>query len=427
MTTRAGTREPPGGGGDGSRTGLRGSLAAPRLRAAVAAQTTSTTANQIVGLVVPWLVLQRTGDPFAAGLVLLATGSAAVLGTVVGGTMVDRFGARRMSVLSDALSATTLVVIPVGLWTDTLPLWLIVVSQVAGVLFDGPGVVARNTLLAATARHDRIAMTSATSFQKTLQGVAILVGPLAGGFLLAAAGAGAALVVAAALFVAAIIAILRIPVTIAPSPDLEERHSWIEDIREGLRYLRHEELLGPMTLLLGFWVAVAAPMPTLILPAWFLAEQLPASGLGVLLGLQAVGGILGGLFHVAFHHRVRPRVWFLASNLVNVALLAAFTLVGPGSWVGYGALFMSGFVLAGSMPILNAAYYTRAPEELMGRVTGAGWAVVLAALPLASLAMGWLLSITAPAWGMITVITGDLLVVAAFALVPAFRLIDRYR
>jgi hypothetical protein len=90
-----------------------------------------------------------------------------------------------MSIQSDSLSAVTLLVIPVGLWTDTLPLWLIIGSQVAGVLFDGPGVVARNTLLAATARGDRIVTTSATSLQKTLQSSATFVGPLVGSFLLA--------------------------------------------------------------------------------------------------------------------------------------------------------------------------------------------------------------------------------------------------
>ena len=125
-------------------TSTSGQLARARqLLRAIAAQSASTLANQIVAFVIPWLVLVRTGSALNAGTVAFATGVAAVIGTVGGGVIVDRIGARATSLLSDMLSLVTVVAVPVALLADFLPLWFILVTQTLGILFDGPGKHAR--------------------------------------------------------------------------------------------------------------------------------------------------------------------------------------------------------------------------------------------------------------------------------------------
>jgi hypothetical protein len=83
-----------------------------------------------------------------------------------------------------------------------------------------------------------------------------------------------------------------------------------------------------------------------------------------------------------------------------------------------------GPLAAGSLPIINTAYYSRTPEALLGRVNGTSFAMVLTALPFSSLAFGWLISATSPETAIAVVVAADAVMVAAFALLPAMRLID---
>jgi hypothetical protein len=69
-------------------------------------------------------------------------------------------------------------------------------ASVQGTLFDGPGMVARDTLLPRVAREDDVPLVRATSIQETLQNTAQFVGPLAAGFLIATVAEQGTLLVA---------------------------------------------------------------------------------------------------------------------------------------------------------------------------------------------------------------------------------------
>ena len=103
-----------------------------------AADFTSLLGNTAIGLTLPWLVLLRTGDASAAGIVAAAAADPAFLAAVLGGSLVDRVGRRTMTIVADvgsALSVTLLFVVDstLGLslgWVIALGvLGLIVVSR----------------------------------------------------------------------------------------------------------------------------------------------------------------------------------------------------------------------------------------------------------------------------------------------------------
>lgn len=98
-----------------------------------------------------------------------------------------------------------------------------------------------------------------------------------------------------------------------------------------------------------------------------------------------------------------------------------------GSAAAVGLSFGVGLVGAGSLPIINTAYYSRTPEELLGRVNGTSFAMVLTVLPFSSLAFGWLINATAPETAITVVVALNAVMVAAFALIPAMRLVDAGR
>jgi MFS family permease len=171
-------------------------------------------------------------------------------------------------------------------------------------------------------------------------------------------------------------------------------------------------------------VAVYLPLSTLVFPAWFNFTRQSAGALGVFLGAQALGAILGGLVFAAAGPRVSRYRWFVATNLAATAGLAALAATEPGSALAVVLSFAVGLVGAGSLPIINTAYYSRTPEALLGWVNGTSFAMVLTALPFSSLAFGWLINATSPETAIAVVVTANAVMVATFALLPAMRLID---
>ena len=59
--------------------------------------------NSIAGIVRPWIVLERTGDPAAAGLVAAAVAVPSVIFASLGGYRIDTVGRKPMSVISDII------------------------------------------------------------------------------------------------------------------------------------------------------------------------------------------------------------------------------------------------------------------------------------------------------------------------------------
>jgi predicted MFS family arabinose efflux permease len=118
-------------------------------------------------------------------------------------------------------------------------------TQVLGVLFDGPGMVARDTLVPRVAREDDVPLVRATSLQETLQNTAQFIGPLAAGLLIAAVAEQGTLLVAAAMFAAAmaLIAGLERQRIIHDRPLTAARA--LADVREGFRFLADEPCSGP--------------------------------------------------------------------------------------------------------------------------------------------------------------------------------------
>jgi macrolide resistance protein len=230
-------------------------------------------------------------------------------------------------------------------------------------------MVARDALVPRVAREDDVPLVRATSLRETLQNTAQFVGPLAAGLERQRLGHDQPLTAASAL----------------------------ADVRQGFRFIVSEPLLGPLTWLLVAWVAVYVPLSTLIFPAWFNFARESAGALGLFLGVQALGGVLCGLAFAAVGPKVSKFRWFVATEVVATALLAALLATEPGSAAAVALSFGVGLVGAGSLPIINTAYYSRTPEELLGRVNGTSFAMVLTVLPFSSLALGWLVNATAPA------------------------------
>lgn len=397
---------------------------ATQLLRVVASQSIFTLVNQIISFVVPWIILSRTGSALDAGSAAFALAAAAFIGTLFGGIVVDRLGGRVTSILADIASGVAIIILPIALFFDFIPLWLIIVTQSAGALSNGPGNVAKDALVAPTAKYDKIPLVRAASLQEALQGIAMLIGPLVAGTLVAIISESAALVVVTVL-------LLVSAVLIAGTARQERRprqpmtmRQLYADMKEGIIFLRHEPVLWPLTLFSMLLAAIFMPLMTIVFPAWFVFAERGADALGIFLGMQALGTIIGGLIFVLVSTKVSLRLWYAVGTFITALFTFALIFLEPGSMASYIAAFLAGLSWAGLMPISNTAYYARIPEKLFGRVNGVAGAAVLAIIPLTSLFFGWFISATSAAMNLAVIASGMALSAFIFYLIPSMKLLD---
>src|SRR5690606_29348600 len=127
--------------------------------------------NASIAIVLPWLVLERTGNPALAGTVAAISAAPAAVAAFAGGHLIDRIGRRRMSVVSDigsALAVASLALVDAALGLDLA--WFIVLG-VAGAVFDVPGMTARETLLANVSETSGVSLEKVASLRGVLFGL----------------------------------------------------------------------------------------------------------------------------------------------------------------------------------------------------------------------------------------------------------------
>ena len=203
--------------------------------------------NGVATVVWPWLVLERTGNPAAAGLVATAIAIPSLLFAILGGQLIDTVGRKPMSIISDIVSGLSVIaVIAVDAWLGLNLTWFIVIG-ILGAVGDIPGMAAR------------AALGGDVSVVQSLGGLAFLVGPAAAGMLMATLPIQEVLWITAicSLLAAAFTALLRLQVN--PDQEIEENiKGWRSWGRAWMVVLQ-----SPVVQLLAF---VALVSSTLIAP-----------------------------------------------------------------------------------------------------------------------------------------------------------------
>jgi MFS family permease len=106
--------------------------------------------NGISLIAFPWLVLQHNGSASDASIVAGAASLPLLFSTLIAGTAVDYLGRQRISIISDALSATTVAAVPVlaiAFGHGSITVAVLAVLAALGALFDPAGITARESML----------------------------------------------------------------------------------------------------------------------------------------------------------------------------------------------------------------------------------------------------------------------------------------
>src|SRR3954447_7036469 len=180
--------------------------------------------NGITMVAFPWLVLQRNGSALDASIVAMAGTIPLLVATLIAGAAVDYLGRKRVSMISDTLSALAVAAVP-GL-ALTFGVHVVNVAVLAGLaalgaLFDPAGMTARETMLPEAAHRAGWTLDHANSVYEAVFNLAYIVGPGIGGLLITALGGIDTMWVTASTFALSILAVAVLRLEGAGIPNRE--------------------------------------------------------------------------------------------------------------------------------------------------------------------------------------------------------------
>ncbi|GAA4933711.1 MFS transporter [Streptomyces coeruleoprunus] len=319
------------------RTALAsGPLAVRGFRLLLAGQLSSTVGDYCYAVALPWLILSGDGGPVLLGTVLACYGIPRVVTISLGGVVADRFGGRRVMLVADVVRAAAVGYLAIVAFTGTPTLAQL--APVAVVLGASSGVFIPSsyTLLPALLPKDDLGRGNALSTM--VNQVGGLLGPTAGGALVAGFGAGPALTVDAVSFVvsAAVLFRMRTGADAEPAgttaPDTPggtagtaeagdpKGPSFARLLREGR--LLHVVLVVALVCNLAFNGTIEVALPELA------HQGMGATGYGVLLTCLSLGGLAGSLIAARARTVTSPAYLFAALAVVMGAALAAVPYAG---------------------------------------------------------------------------------------------------
>lgn len=349
-------------------------------------------ANAIVMITIPWLVLERTGSPLAAGIVAAVSSVLGVFISPAVGFLIDALGRRLISIASDVFSAISVALIPiVAMLTDLTFLWILGLAAL-GAAFDPAGYTARKTLIPDAAKASGVEVAKLNGIHEGLFAVGWTLGPVLAAGLIATIGAISSFWVPFVLFLVAALCVLAMRVQDAGQIARAEREAlgqsenfWAGAIL-GISLLWRDRPLRALTVAVMVLAAVYLPTESIVLPVYFEAQNFPA-GLGIVITALAGGSMVGAFGYGWLANRMSRYTLgraVLIGTMVSIVPLAML----PPLPIMVIAAFGLGLSWGPMQPLLNTVVQRRIPADAQGRVFGAQMALFYAGPPIAMLLVG---------------------------------------
>lgn len=339
---------------------MRQAFAIPAFRRLFVALAATMVADSVLLLSFGIMTKQLTGSSGAAGMAIFWVVAPSLVAPLLG-WVVDQFPRRRFLLCAYPLAVASLVPL---LWVhDATQVWIVyAVAFVYGIaLVMLPGAVTGLLKLIVPEEQLVHANAASSTFREGLR----LFGPLLGAAMYAAWGVGSVLALIACAYVVAIAAVatLRVDGDVVIPPELQWRHEFVA----GLTHVYRDKLLWwPLVAIAGCIFAFG--FLESIVYAITDAFGRPPTFVGVILSVQGVGALAGGLLSSAIVVRL-GHVRAIVLSLALFTLSLAIIVLAPNlALVVIGAVPL-GFGLPVLLVAINTLTQVRTPNRLMGRVS----------------------------------------------------------
>ncbi|HET6595096.1 MAG TPA: MFS transporter [Anaerolineales bacterium] len=375
-------------------------------------------------IAIPWFVLQTTGSATQTGVTGFFTILPVVLAGFFGGTLIDRLGYRRTSVISDLASGLTTALIPLLYATVGLEFWQLIVLVFLGALLDAPGGTARAALLPELAEQAGMPIERVTSLVHVIERGARLVGAPLAGFLIGIMGTANVLWLDAASFVVS----AAIIVFLVPAPNRAaievKAGKYLEELQDGLRFIANDALILSIVVMVMLTNFLDAIFGGVLQPVYVREVYGDAINLGLLIAANGGGAVIGGLIFASIGHRLPRHATFVGAFVFTGFRFWVYALYPP-IWVLVIVTLITSMGAGPLNPIIGAIEFERIPPHMRGRVFGAVTAGAWIAMPLGMLLGGILTDQLGTFIMMIGLGITFLITTLSMAFIPAMKEMNR--
>lgn len=352
----------------------------------LSANAVSLTGNVLSMLAVPWFVLQTTGSAARTGLAAFASTLPVVISATFAGTVIDRLGLRRSSMLSDLLSGLIVLAIPALYLTVGLSYGLLLVLLFVRWLLATPGETAREAMIPDLAARAGFSMERATAaYDGAYRGAKMVGAPLAGVLIVWLEPTYLLLIDGSTFLLSA--ALIRAGVPRSPGAG-ERRAGYLDSLREGLAFLWHDRLLRSIVAMVLVTNLLDTGLGQVLLPLYAREVTRDPRAYGLLVGAVGAGAVAGtvayGTLGKLLPRRMTFALCFLVAGVPRTLVLATHASLE----LALAVTVVSGFAAGAINPLLGVLEFERIPARLRARVLGTITAGAYAGMPFGGLLAG---------------------------------------
>ncbi len=369
--------------------GIFSSLHSRNYRLYFTGQGISMVGTWMQNIAMSWLVYRLTGSVFLLGLIGFTSQIPTFVLAPFSGVLTDRYN--RLTIMKLTQLAFMLQALTIALLVlfNLIEVWhIVVLSLIFGFItaFDAP---ARQSLVIRLIDKPED-LGNAIALNSAIFNGARLIGPAIAGLAIAAFGEGICFLLNAISFIAVIIALMKIQITVKEKITVHPG-KFRESFREGFQYTFQSVPIRTLIILLAFLSLFGFPY-IILLPA-YAREILHGSSdtLGYLMSAMGAGALIAALI-MAARKTVRGLGRIIALNISLLGLAVVLASFSTRLHFSLIVFFFGGLSMILSVAAINTMLQTIADEDKRGRVMSFYAMALMGTTPIGNLLAGTIAS-----------------------------------
>jgi len=310
-----------------------------------------------------WLVWDLTRSPLAIGLVAFFDSLPRLLIGALGGAIADRFDRRRVLMVTQTLAMIQAILYWLAVWYQVIEFWHIAVLAFFLGVVNTINQTARQSLVNSLVPREEL--LNAIGLQSSVFNFSKILGPTAGGIIIAYLGIADCFLVNALSFLA-LIANLQL-MELPPWEARAGRQSIRADIKEGFLYVRGNRRILHIIAISYVMALFGAPYNRFVPIFATNILHVGPTGFGILMSAPGLGATVAALT-LASVKNMRVGIRWICIAVLGFAFSLALFAFSHSFILSLIFLAGVGFGQIAERALSNAAIQLEAPSNLLGRV-----------------------------------------------------------
>ncbi len=310
-----------------------------------------------------WLVWHLSQSPVAIGVIAVFDTLPRLLVGAVGGAIADRFDRRRVLVITQSLAMLQAFAYWLLVEFEGIELWHIALLAFFLGVVNTINQTARQSLVNSLVPKEEL--LNVIGLQSSVFNFSKIMGPSAGGLIIAYVGIAGCFLINALSFVYLIFNLYQME--LPPREARRHEHGIFADIRERFYYLRANRRMLYIVGISYVMALFGAPYNRFVPMFATNVLHVGATGFGMLMSAPGIGAMMASLT-LASVDKLRVGTRSICFCVLGFALSLTLFAFSHSFILSIGFLAMVGFCQVGERALTNAVIQTGAPPELLGRV-----------------------------------------------------------